>query len=389
MTVKEEAAVNGDALLVEDTPKSLSMTADVSKSEYLEEVHLSKTEQNVAAEPEDFSPVQAQTTGRDLGVHESSLEDRANCLSLWLLSYLTPLLKLGATKVLDEEDVGVPSKEDMAEAAFDAAKHAWEEQERKCATINTERQKAFESKLAKCTTDKQREKVKPVKVAEPSVATALVLSFGAWRLFYAIILYVISALIAFFPVLILNDLVKYFQSGTYRWVPPWVGVVGLGVVPLINSALQTRHQSIMAHCSVYVRTAVSTLLYRKSLRVSAAGRAKTSTGQVVNMMSNDTAQLQRFLQFVGMILVAPIQIVVALALIYQQVGNATWVGVGFMVFLAPINTWVFSVVSKMRIKVLKYSDLRVKMMNEILNGIRIIKFYAWVSAFCPWPLICY
>lgn len=27
---------------------------------------------------------------------------------------------------------------------------------------------------------------------------------------------------------------------------------------------------------------------------------------------------------------------------------------------------------------LKYSDLRVKMMNEILTGIRIIKFYAWV-----------
>lgn len=49
-----------------------------------------------------------------------------------------------------------------------------------------------------------------------------------------------------------------------------------------------------------------------------------------------------------------------------------------MVFLAPINTIVFSVVSKMRRKVLKYSDLRVKMMNEILTGIRIIKFYAWV-----------
>jgi ABC-type multidrug transport system fused ATPase/permease subunit len=60
-------------------------------------------------------------------------------------------------------------------------------------------------------------------------------------------------------------------------------------------------------------------VYRKALRVSAAGRAKTSTGQVVNMMSNDTAQLQRFLQFVGMTLVAPIQIIIALVLINQQV----------------------------------------------------------------------
>lgn len=52
-----------------------------------------------------------------------------------------------------------------------------------------------------------------------------------------------------------------------------------------------------------------------------------------------------------------------------------------MFALAPINVVVFAVVGKMRRKVLKYSDLRVKMMNEILAGIRIIKFYAWERPF--------
>lgn len=52
-----------------------------------------------------------------------------------------------------------------------------------------------------------------------------------------------------------------------------------------------------------------------------------------------------------------------------------------MVFLAPINVLVFKIVANMRRKVLKYSDLRVKMMNEILTGIRIIKFYAWEQPF--------
>merc|ERR1712159_163780 len=132
---------------------------------------------------------------------------------------------------------------------------------------------------------------------------------------------------------------------------------------------------------VFVRTAVSTMLYRKALRVSAAGRAKTSTGQVVNMMSNDTMQLQRFLQFVGMTMVAPVQIILALILIYKQVGHAMWVGVGYMVLLAPVNMKIFSAVSRMRRRVLKYSDLRVKMMNEILAGIRILKFYAWEKPF--------
>lgn len=327
-----------------------------------------------------------QTTGRDLGVWDSSLEDSANCMSEWMLSYLTPLLRIGAKKVLDDDDVGVPSKEDRADGAYEAALTAWQAQEKKCAAIDSERQKNYEAKLQKCSTEEERNKVKPPNPAEPSIASALVKSFGTWRVIYAIILYVISALLTFLPVMILNDLVRFFERGDtvadYDGVwykHPWVEVAGLFVLPLLISLLQTRHQVIMAHCATYVRTAVSTLLYRKSLRISAAGRAKTSTGQVVNMMSNDTTQLQRFLQFAGMTLVAPIQIIISLALIYQQVGNATWVGVGFMLFLAPINVVVFSVVSKMRRRVLKYSDLRVKMMNEILTGIRIIKFYAWVS----------
>jgi ATP-binding cassette subfamily C (CFTR/MRP) protein 1 len=66
---------------------------------------------------------------------------------------------------------------------------------------------------------------------------------------------------------------------------------------------------------------------------------------------------------------------------FHQVGNATWVGVAYMVLLAPVNIWVFSIVSNMRRKVLKFSDLRVKMMNEILTGIRILKFSAWERPF--------
>jgi ATP-binding cassette subfamily C (CFTR/MRP) protein 1 len=52
-----------------------------------------------------------------------------------------------------------------------------------------------------------------------------------------------------------------------------------------------------------------------------------------------------------------------------------------MVFLAPINMVVFSIVSSQRRLVLRYSDARVKMMNEILAGIRILKFYAWERPF--------
>ena len=361
---------------------------DSSKQEHDEEEQTSTGHDDHRRKPkqqekQDGSP----KTGRDLGVWEQSLEDQAGCLSVWTFSYLTPLLKLGSSKVLDAEDMGIPSDQDRAELAYTSAVYAWKEQAAKTAIINEKMKKEHEAQLAKCKTDEERKKLgetPPYK--DPSVALSLVKAFGIWKLTNATFCQLVSAFLTFVPVLILNRLVVFFESGEslseYDEFPhPWALVALLGIVTIISSIMAGRSQAIMGHCAVFVRTAVSTLLYRKSLRVSAAGRAKTSTGQVVNMMSNDTAQLQRFLQFSGMFIAAPFQILLALGLIYREVGNATWVGVGYMFLLAPVNTFVFSIVSKQRRKVLKYSDLRVKMMNEILNGIRIIKFYAWERPF--------
>ena len=364
-------------------------------------------------------------SGNDLGVHHKSLEDNANYFQLWWMSYMNPLLDLGSRKILDSNDVGVPSTQDRAEHSYSMAKAAWDKQVEYCQLKNEpllveiETQKQFERELeqqqleqeqalgggdgttlaaveatvSKKKMMKQQRKKKEIQLHEPSIALSLIYSFGRGQIILALFYQVIASLLAFVPVLILNDLVRYFEwynlykdqpkAAPYDGLGPplWVEVVGLGLIPFIVSLLQTRHNAIMAHCGVFVRTAVSTMLYRKALTVSAAGRAMTSTGQVVNMMSNDTMQLQRFLQFAGFTLIAPIQIIVALALIYQQVGAAMWVGVAYMIFLMPINMWVFSVVGKMRRKVLKYSDSRVKMMNEILTGIRIIKFYAWERPF--------
>ena len=351
--------------------------------------------------------------GRDLGVFERSLEDRANCFELWWMSYLSPMLDLGSRKILDGSDVGIPSEQDRAERAYTAAKNAWDDQVEWCRVKNEpliqlqkerdaqqlEEQKHLEEPEVGASDSgrktKNKKELKPIVLKEPSISLSLVYSFGTWKIVVALIYQIVASLMTFIPVLILNDLVMYFEFYAFRqnaaegdvveayqpFLNPWVEVVGLGIVPLFVSALQTRHNAIMAHCGIFVRTAVSTLLYRKALTVSAAGRAMTSTGQVVNMMSNDTMQLQRFLQFSGFTLVAPIQIIISLVLIFKQVGHATWVGIIYMFILMPVNMWVFAVVGKMRRKVLKHSDSRVKMMNEILTGIRIIKFYAWERPF--------
>lgn len=99
------------------------------------------------------------------------------------------------------------------------------------------------------------------------------------------------------------------------------------------------------------------------------------------MFATDTKQLQGILFFASMIVFAPAQIAVAIVLIYQQVAEATFVGVGFMIAIAPLNVVIFILIQGIRKQMLLVNDQRVKLMNEVLAGIRILKYYAWEGPF--------
>ena len=137
----------------------------------------------------------------------------------------------------------------------------------------------------------------------------------------------------------------------------------------------------MAHISVQVRNVLVNKIYQKAILLSPSARQKSSTGQIITMVSNDTKQLQLFLSFMNNVVVAPFQILLALALAYQQVGVTMFIGLGFIVILIPINGFILVALNTIRRKKVEVTDARVKLINEILGGIRVIKYYAWETPF--------
>jgi len=212
----------------------------------------------------------------------------------------------------------------------------------KAKVINESRKESYDKDTKKLN-EAGKTQAKPFVKSDASLTGTLFTGFGKVKICFTSFLSVISALLAFVHVLILEDLVKYFEASETEnyshdtFVNPWVEVMFLFIIPSLNSLVNTHFQVITQHAAIVVRIAVSTLLYNKALKVSNAGRACTSMGQVVNMMSNDTVSLQRFIQFGGMTLTAPIAIMFTLILIHGQVGDATWVGVAFMVDLTPVS----------------------------------------------------
>lgn len=77
----------------------------------------------------------------------------------------------------------------------------------------------------------------------------------------------------------------------------------------------------------------------------------------------------------------PVQLIVTIALLIRALGPAALVGVGILVALLPVQAIIMKRLAVLRGENAKITDQRVRTISEILQGIRVIKFFAWEDSF--------
>ena len=82
---------------------------------------------------------------------------------------------------------------------------------------------------------------------------------------------------------------------------------------------------------------------------------------------------------------SPLQITLCCYFMWGQIGVAAMAGVAILFFAIPINTLFAKLTRKLQQEQMKNKDKRIKLLNEILNGIKVIKLYAWESLFSDQP----
>lgn len=98
---------------------------------------------------------------------------------------------------------------------------------------------------------------------------------------------------------------------------------------------------------------------------------ESTTGEIINLMSVDIQRIVSILLFINSIWSCPLQIALAIYFLYQTLGASVFAGVGTMVLLIPVNTFVTKQVQKLQVKQMKFKDQRVKLINEVLSGIKV------------------
>ncbi|KAH7122780.1 ATP-dependent bile acid permease-like protein [Dendryphion nanum] len=110
--------------------------------------------------------------------------------------------------------------------------------------------------------------------------------------------------------------------------------------------------------------------------------AQVTTGAIINLMAVDAfkvSEVSAYLHFLWAN--TPVQVVMAVFLLYQVMGYSSIAGIGMMIVLLPINLYVAKQFTKFQTLILAATDARIHSTNEVLGNIRIIKFFAWEQRF--------
>ncbi|RWS21741.1 multidrug resistance-associated protein 4-like protein, partial [Leptotrombidium deliense] len=130
-----------------------------------------------------------------------------------------------------------------------------------------------------------------------------------------------------------------------------------------------------------IRIACCSLIYRKAVRLSKSAFADTTAGQIVNLLSNDVNRFDICPIYPFYMIVGPLQTVVVVYILWPYFGDAVLYGVAILLLYIPLQAFMGKTFSILRSKAAVLTDERVRLMNEFIPAMRVIKMYAWEKPF--------
>lgn len=157
--------------------------------------------------------------------------------------------------------------------------------------------------------------------------------------------------------------------------------VSLFIVAVTQTAVLHNYFQRCFVTGMRVRAGLISAIYKKSLRLSNDERGARSTGEIVNLMSVDANRLQDLCTYGHIIWSSVFQMTLAFVSLYNLLGWSAFAGVGVMIVSIPMNTLLARYMRSLAEQNMKIKDKRTRMMNEILTNIKSIKLFAWEEAF--------
>ncbi|KAL3286637.1 hypothetical protein HHI36_001136 [Cryptolaemus montrouzieri] len=216
-----------------------------------------------------------------------------------------------------------------------------------------------------------------------STMSMLILFCGRKYFYLSITQLIMMAIFVIASPFLLGKFVLFFSPDQTE--VNWKGACFFGVsyitLSIVQYVYEQNYEMIKEEIRIEFQTALCSLIYRKSLRLSPKALSEITIGKIVSLISKDINVFGYIIRFGSDWFVGVIQIVITMYLFYLKTGAATFAGFAILLTTLPIQVYIAKVIKNKRTKSNEKSDERLQLTQEILASIRIIKMYTWEKFF--------
>ncbi|GAQ81666.1 ABC transporter C family [Klebsormidium nitens] len=284
-----------------------------------------------------------EPTSKDPGVSQFR---KAGLWSTLTFAWLNPLLVLGRQRPLEVDDIPKLSWEDRSDGCYQRFKLCWDNQKAE----------------------------QPGQ--KPGVLKALFAGFWSVLVSSAALSLIKTAVMYAGPVL-LNRLVEYTAGVRHFEGEGYVLVAVLFACKFLETITEHQYNFYCARLGMYVKSALTAAVYRKGLRLSSKARQSHTAGEIINYMATDAPRLSDTSYMLNDVWNLPLQVAIALVILFQVVGLSMLAGLATMVFIMTLNFIIARWQRKLQKALMEAKDKRMKATTESLNNMKIIKLHAW------------
>eukprot|EP00070_Physeter_catodon_P046580 XP_028353474.1 multidrug resistance-associated protein 4 isoform X3 [Physeter catodon] len=288
-------------------------------------------------------------------VKPNPLQD-ANLCSRVLFWWLNPLFKIGHKRRLEEDDMYSVLPEDRSKHLGEELQGCWDQE-----VLRAEKD-----------------------TREPSLTKAIIKCY--WKSYLVLgIFTLIEESTRLVQPIILGKIIGYFENYNPTDSAALYEAYGYaGLLSACTLVLAILHHLYFYHvqcAGMRLRVAMCHMIYRKALCLSNLAMVKTTTGQIVNLLSNDVNRFDQVTIFLHFLWAGPLQAIIVTILLWMEIGISCLAGMAVLIILLPLQSCIGKLFSSLRSKTAAFTDTRIRTMNEVITGIRIIKMYGWEKSF--------
>lgn len=202
------------------------------------------------------------------------------------------------------------------------------------------------------------------------------------RLLYIVALYIrpllFSGLISFVD--------SYSATARDKDVTPQAAWIGYGLLMavmasgLLSAVFDAQFLNINYVSGLKARSVFVSLIYRKALRLSSTSKQE-GMGAIVNHMSTDVDKIVAFFTLVHYFWSAVIEVAVSIGLLYREVRYAMLAPIAVILVTLLISSFCSSRFGRHQAEMMAQSDIRMKLVNELVGYVKSIKLYVWEPYF--------